>query len=143
MFRRFCFFIFFVAASVVVAEPIMTCPECKPVVDALYTEVNSAILVLGQMEDNVQGNIFGGKIGLGNAGTTLHSIVDTIERPPAGTVESLESVEYWSGRMDGGIATWGEQRYQMNNILTSMKTRLDKFECNCSSNCPQKARSLG
>ena len=135
MFKRFCFFIFFLSASVVVAEPIMTCPECKPVVDSLYTEVNSAILVLGQMEDNVQGNIFGGKIGLGNAGTTLHSIVDTIERPPAGTVESLESVEYWSGRMDGGIATWGEQRYQMNNILTSMKTRLDKFECNCSSNC--------
>lgn len=135
MFKRFCFFVFFVAASVVVAEPIMTCPECKPVVDALYTEVNSALLVLGQMEDNVQGNIAGGKIGLGHAGTTLQSIVDTSVLPPAGTVESLESVNYWSGRMDGGIATWGEQRYQINNILTSMKTRLDKFECNCSSNC--------
>lgn len=140
--RKFLFFCFFwfVLFSVLGSTPDFskTCPECRPYVEILYQDVLNAITTFNTINGVVQGNFYdsshNGLIDSGNglvsASQTLnqHNIQNNLE----GYIQ--RNGEY-QGRLDTAFSVYSNERSNLNNILTTMKTRLLEFECNCSSNC--------
>lgn len=140
--RKFLFSCFFwvVIFSVLGSTPDFskTCPECRPYVEILYQDVLNAITTFNTINGVVQGNFYdssrNGLIDSGNglviASQTLnnHNIQNNLE----GYIQ--RNGEY-QGRLDTAFSVYSNERSNLNNILSTMKTRLLEFECNCSSNC--------
>ena len=140
--RKFLFscFFWFVLFSVLGSTPDFskTCPECRPYVEILYQDVLNAITTFNTINGVVQGNFYDSShSGLLDSGNGLviasqalnsHNIQNNLE----GYIQ--RNGEY-QGRLDTAFTVYSNERSNLNNILSTMKTRLLEFECNCTSNC--------
>ena len=115
-----------------------TCPECRPYVEILYQDVLNAITTFNTINGVVQGNFYdsshNGLVDAGNglvlASQTLnsHNIQNNLEG-------YIQRNGMYEGNLNTAFTVYSNERSNLNNILSTMKTRLLEFECNCSSNC--------